>query len=145
MRDVVRLGTGRRAEEVQRSDLAGKTGTTDEAVDTWFNGYQQNLVATSWVGYTDRRSLGESEFGSTRPLSIWIEFMKGALEVVPEYVPTPPDGVVSMYIDPESGKVATRDQSDAILEYFLAETAPKLNPLQEKGEETEIVEPEDIF
>lgn len=145
LRDVVRLGTGRRAAEVQRSDLAGKTGTTDEAVDTWFNGYQQNLVATSWVGYTDRRSLGESEFGSTRPLSIWIEFMKSALEVVPEYVPTPPDGVVSMYIDPESGKVATRDQSDAILEYFLAETAPKLNPLQEKGEETEIVEPEDIF
>ncbi|MYD44768.1 MAG: PBP1A family penicillin-binding protein [Gammaproteobacteria bacterium] len=145
LRDVVRLGTGRRAAEVQRSDLAGKTGTTNEAVDTWFNGYQQNLVATTWVGYTDRRSLGELEFGSTRPLSIWIEFMKSALDVVPEYVPTPPDGVVSMYIDPESGKVARRDQTDAILEYFLAETAPKLNPLQEKGDETEIVEPEDIF
>ena len=145
LRDVVRLGTGRRAAEVQRSDLAGKTGTTNEAVDTWFNGYQQNLVVTTWVGYTDRRSLGESEFGSTRPLSIWIEFMKSALDVVPEYVPTPPDGIVSVYIDPDSGSVATRDQSDAILEYFLAETAPKLDPLQEKGEETEIVEPEDIF
>ena len=145
LRDVVRLGTGRRAAEVQRFDLAGKTGTTDEAVDTWFNGYQQNLVATSWVGYTDRRSLGELEFGSTRPLSIWIEFMKSALAEVPEYVPRPPDGVVSMYIDPDSGKVATRDQSDAILEYFLAESAPKLNPLQEKGDESEIVEPEDIF
>lgn len=145
LRDVVRLGTGRRAAEVQRKDLAGKTGTTDEAVDTWFNGYQQNLVATSWVGYADRRSLGELEYGSTRPLSIWIEFMKTALDVVPEYVPTPPDGVVSVYIDPDSGEVATRDQSDAILEYFLAETAPKLSPLQEQGEETEIVEPEDIF
>ena len=145
LRDVVRLGTGRRAAEVQRKDLAGKTGTTDDAVDTWFNGYQQNLVATSWVGYTDRRSLGELEYGSTRPLSIWIGFMKSALATVPEYVPTPPDGVVSVYIDPESGEVATRDQSDAILEYFLAETAPKLSPLQEQGEESEIVEPEDIF
>lgn len=145
LRDVVRLGTGRRAAEVQRKDLAGKTGTTNDAVDTWFNGYQQNLVATSWVGYADRRSLGELEFGSTRPLSIWIEFMKSALDVVPEYVPTPPDGVVSVYIDPESGEVAKRDQSDAILEYFLAETAPKLSPLQEQGEESEIVEPEDIF
>ena len=145
LRDVVRLGTGRRAAEVQRTDLAGKTGTTNDAIDTWFNGYQQNLVATSWVGYTDRRSLGELEFGSTRPLSIWIEFMKSALDTVPEYVPTPPDGIVTVYIDPESGEVAARDQSDAILEYFLSETAPKPSPLQETGEETEIVEPEDIF
>ena len=145
LRDVVRLGTGRRAAEVQRTDLAGKTGTTDEAVDTWFNGYQQNLVATSWVGYTDRRSLGELEFGSTRPLSIWIEFMKTALTEVPEYVPRPPDGVVSVYIDPVSGEVAARDQSDAILEYFLAESAPKLSPLRDKGGEAEIIEPEDIF
>ena len=145
LRDVVRLGTGRRAAEVQRKDLAGKTGTTDEAVDTWFNGYQQNLVATTWVGYTDRRSLGELEYGSTRPLTIWIEFMKSALDQMPEYVPSPPDGVVSVYIDPDSGEVATRDQSDSILEYFLAENAPKLSPLQEQGEETEIVEPEDIF
>lgn len=145
LRDVVRLGTGRRAAEVQRKDLAGKTGTTNDAVDTWFNGYQQNLVATSWVGYADRRSLGELEFGSTRPLSIWIEFMKSALDSVPEYVPTPPDGVVSIYIDPKSGEVATQEQSDAILEYFLAETAPTLSPLQEQGEETEIIEPEDIF
>ncbi len=144
LRDVVRLGTGRRALELERGDLAGKTGTTDLAVDTWFNGYQQNLVATSWVGYTNQRSLGELEFGSTRPLSIWVKFMRQALEEVPEFVPAPPNGIVSVKIDPDSGRIAHAEQEGAVTEYFLAETAPRIDPVR-TSRETDVLSPEELF
>ena len=144
LRDVVKRGTGRRALTLGRTDLAGKTGTTDEAVDTWYNGYQQNLVATTWVGMDDQESLGETEYGSTRPLTIWIDFMRNVLEDVPEYIPEPPDGIVRVKIDPETGRTALPGQSDAIDEYFLQESSPvaqTTRDLTQRG----IVDPEDIF
>ena len=146
LRDVVSQGTARRAaEELRRSDLAGKTGTTNEAVDTWFNGYQQNLVATAWVGYSDRRALGDDEYGSRRPLSIWIEFMQEALKEVPEFVPEPPDGIVSVYIDATTGAVVQAAEPNAILEYFLSESVPPSDSNLGSGSEEALVDPEDIF
>lgn len=144
LRDVVRMGTGRGALVLDRNDLAGKTGTTDLAVDTWFNGYQQNLVATSWVGYTNHRPLGEGEFGSGRPLSIWVEFMRQALADVPEYTPEPPNGIVSVKIDPITGQVAQASQDNAIAEYFLAESAPQAGPVRSAGD-AEVLVPEELF
>ncbi len=144
LRDVVRMGTGRGALELNRNDLAGKTGTTDLAVDTWFNGYQQNLVATTWVGYTNHRPLGEGEFGSGRPLSIWVDFMRQALADVPEYTPEPPNGIVSVKIDPATGQVAQTSQDEAITEYFLAESAPPTGADRSAGN-TEVLAPEDLF
>ncbi len=141
LRDVVKLGTARRAQEIGRTDLAGKTGTTNDAVDTWFNGYQQNLVATAWVGFTNRKSLGETEYGSTRPLTIWMDFMDDVLTDTPLYTPVPPDGIVSVYVDPKTGEVAADDQKDAIAEYFLADNAPE----RSKSQDTTHVKPEDIF
>jgi penicillin-binding protein 1A len=127
LQDVIRRGTARRASELERGDLAGKTGTTNEA-DNWFNGYQANLVATAWMGFSDHTPLGDSEYGSTGPLPIWIDFMRVALEGVPEATLQQPAGVVTMKIDPRTGDVAPPEQTDAIFEYFLAEHAPAYKP-----------------
>jgi penicillin-binding protein 1A len=127
LQDVVRRGTAVRAKSLNRSDLAGKTGTTNEA-DTWFNGYQKNLVATVWVGFSDHRPVGDNEFGSSSPLPIWIDFMRVALDGIPEEVGPQPPGVVTLKIDPRTGESAPPDQQDAIFEYFLAEHAPTAPP-----------------
>lgn len=144
LRDVVRRGTGRGAMSLGRMDLAGKTGTTDRAVDTWFNGFQQNLVASSWVGYTSQRALGESEYGSRSPLSIWMDFMRTALTDVPEYVPEPPNGIVSVKIDASTGQISLSDSERTITEYFLAESAPTADSVRSSSE-TLVLSPEELF
>ena len=144
LRDVIRQGTGRGALALERSDLAGKTGTTDRAVDTWFNGFQQNVVASSWVGYTSQRALGESEFGSRSPLSIWVDFMRTALADVPEFIPEPPNGIVSVNIDPATGQIAQSDLDSAFTEYFLAETAPTGDSVRTSSD-TFVLSPEELF
>lgn len=144
LRDVIRQGTGRSALALERNDLAGKTGTTDRAVDTWFNGFQQNLVASTWVGYTSQRPLGEREYGSRSPLSIWMEFMRTALADVPEFVPEPPNGIVSVQIDPVTGHIAQSGLDSAITEYFLSETVPKADSVR-SSEENLVLSPEELF
>ncbi len=124
LQDVIRHGTGRRARALERSDLAGKTGTTNEAADTWFNGYNPDLVATVWVGFPDHTPLGAHEYGATTPLPIWMDYMKSALAGKPENIPAQPPGVVTMKIDPSTGKLAPAGDPDAVFEYFLAEHTP---------------------
>ena len=92
MADVIRHGTGRRALVLGRTDLAGKTGTTDEAKDAWFNGFNTRLVTTVWVGFDQERSLGESEEGARTALPIWIGYMREALKDVPQEKLPMPDG-----------------------------------------------------
>jgi penicillin-binding protein 1A len=121
--DVIRYGTGRRARALGREDLAGKTGTTN-AADTWFSGYQRELAATVWVGFSDNRPLGDNEFGSNAALPVWIDLMEEALEGVPEHRPEQPPGIVQVRIDPLTGEAAPPDREDAIFEIFLAEHAP---------------------
>ncbi len=125
LKDVIRRGTGRRARSLQRTDLAGKTGTTNDAADTWFNGYNADLVATVWVGFPNHQPLGANAYGSNTPLPIWIEYMQAALAGVPESSLEQPAGVVTMKIDPTSGTVAAARMGDAIFEFFLAEHAPQ--------------------
>ena len=124
LRDVIARGTGRRARALGRGDIAGKTGTTNEAADTWFNGYNDALVASVWVGFGDYRPVGRREYGSTTPLSVWMEFMGAALDGLPERLRPPPEGVVSVKIDPATGLAARPDRADALFEYFLEEDAP---------------------
>lgn len=121
--DVIQYGTGRRARSLERSDLGGKTGTTNEA-DTWFAGYQPELVAVAWIGFADNRPLGANEFGSNTALPVWIEFMETALRDVEEFTWNQPPGVVRLRIDPATGAVAGADQSNAVFELFTSETAP---------------------
>jgi penicillin-binding protein 1A len=96
LRDVVRKGTATSALRLKRGDLAGKTGTTNDAFDAWFAGYSPSLAAVAWVGYDQPRKLGERETGGGLALPIWINYMAVALKGVPESPATAPNGVVSL-------------------------------------------------
>ncbi|SOZ57744.1 bifunctional penicillin-binding protein 1a: transglycosylase (N-terminal); transpeptidase (C-terminal) [Cupriavidus taiwanensis] len=96
LRDVVRYGTANSAKQrLGRNDLAGKTGTTNDAVDAWFAGYTPNLVAIAWMGYDQPKSLGVRETGGGLALPIWVGYMNKALKGVPESPERPaPEGVL---------------------------------------------------
>ena len=94
LQDVIRVGTCRKALSLGRADLAGKTGTTNNAQDAWFAGYQRNMAALAWVGYDQPRSLGERETGGGLALPIWIDFMQEALKKVPVSTPEMPASVL---------------------------------------------------
>ncbi|SEG81823.1 penicillin-binding protein 1A [Marinobacterium lutimaris] len=125
MQDVIKRGTGRRALELNRGDIAGKTGTTNDQKDSWFSGFNQEVVTTAWVGYDQPTTLGRREYGSTAALPIWIDFMRDALEGTPESAPDAPEGIISALIDPSTGKLAYPNQSDAIREYFRRDQLPQ--------------------
>jgi penicillin-binding protein 1A len=95
LHSVATGGTGAGTNILQRSDLQGKTGTTNDAKDGWFAGYQRSLVAVAWMGYDQPRSLGSREFGAQLALPIWVDYMRQALESVPESEPAMPDGLMS--------------------------------------------------
>ncbi len=122
--DAVRRGTGRRALALNRSDLAGKTGTTNQQRDAWFAGYNPNLVATAWIGFDQPAHLGRSEFGGSAALPIWIDFMRVALEDTEELSFNRPEEVVQLRIDPDTGLLAYPGQSNSIVEFFTPESTP---------------------
>jgi penicillin-binding protein 1A len=103
MQDVVRYGTAARASQLGRSDIAGKTGTTNDARDTWFAGYTPDLVAISWMGYDQPRSLGHGETGAQSALPIWINFMGSALKAIPQGSWPMPPGIITLQVDPNTG------------------------------------------
>ncbi len=146
LKDVIKRGTGRRALQLDRGDLAGKTGTTNDAADTWFNGFTEDIATTVWVGFDDYRPVGRNEYGSTTPLSIWMDFMGDALSGRPEKTRAQPEGVISMKIDPATGRAAAPAQKGAIFEYFLEEFTPTEDGsgrfIRQPSDE---VTPEDIF
>jgi penicillin-binding protein 1A len=120
MADVIKRGTGIRAGlALHRSDISGKTGTTNAAVDTWFNGFNRNIVATVWVGYDQERPLGEGEEGSRTAVPIWINFMREALRGQPDRARPLPPGLVTVRISPRTGVAAGPNESDAIYETFM--------------------------
>jgi penicillin-binding protein 1A len=95
LQDVVRRGTGARARVLNRRDIAGKTGTTNDYVDAWFCGYNPQVVAVAWVGFPTPRNLGRGETGGTAALPIWIDYMRTALNGMPETILARPKGIVS--------------------------------------------------
>ena len=102
MEDVVQKGTGQAAKSLGRP-IAGKTGTTNEFINAWFIGGTPNLVAGTFVGFDDRRSLGETESGAHAALPIWIGFMKEALKSLPVVPFTIPEGITFVKVDPATG------------------------------------------
>ncbi len=124
LRDVVKYGTGRKAMSLGRNDLAGKTGTTNDQVDAWFNGFHPELVAISWVGFDKPRSLGRYETGGRAALPMWIDFMKVALKGLADTPLEVPVDMVTVRIDPETGKLARPDATNAIYETFREQMAP---------------------
>ena len=94
LQDVVRYGTGAKAyQALKRDDIAGKTGTTSDNKDVWFNGYTPNLVAITWVGYDQPKSLGSHAYGTSLALPIWINFMQSALKQIPQVQLSMPSGI----------------------------------------------------
>ena len=126
LQDVINRGTGRRARALGRNDLHGKTGTTNDQKDAWFNGFNDKLVATVWVGFDQQQlSLGNYETGSKAALPMWIEFMQTALKGVPETKMQRPEGLVNVKINAETGELANASDKNAIFEIFRSELAPK--------------------
>jgi len=126
LRDVVRRGTGSGARVIGRNDLGGKTGSTNDHRDAWFSGFGGGIVTTAWVGMDDFSSLGRGEFGGRAALPAWISFMSKALAGRPEVVPPMPPGVVTAWIDRDSGLLAQPGSTDAIAEFFKLEDIARL-------------------
>jgi penicillin-binding protein 1A len=124
MADVIKRGTGRRALVLGRNDLSGKTGTSQEARDTWFNGFNQNLEASVWVGFDQERPLGEGEEGASVAVPIWVRLMREGLRGVPD-VPRPiPPGLVSQHVNALTGLLAPDGDTNTVAEYFFADKLP---------------------
>jgi len=156
MREVVSRGTAVRAKALGRRDIAGKTGTTNDQIDAWFSGYNDQVVTTAWVGFDNHKTLGGREFGGRAALPMWLVYMKVALEGRPENLEEQPDGLVTIRIDSETGKRVGQDTVNSRFEVFRVEYAPQEkqvagtsdNQVYETGEDLpenqeEIVE--DIF
>jgi penicillin-binding protein 1A len=149
LQDVIKKGTGVRARSLGRGDIAGKTGTTNDQRDAWFNGYNPDLVAVTWVGFDQLRPLGSRETGSSAALPLWIEFMRTALAGKPEKQLKRPRGLVTIKINAETGEPATDQDKDTIFEIFRSENAPGVKsmanemPLDSGSQDNPI--PEQLF
>ncbi len=124
MRDVIRRGTARRALALKRDDIAGKTGTSNDRRDTWFAGFNADLVAGAWIGFDQERSLGSGEEGGHTALPMWMYFMGEALAGRPEHRLPQPEGIVGARISPQTGGLAAAGDPEAIFEVFLAGSLP---------------------
>lgn len=124
MRDVVQKGTATAAKVLGREDLAGKTGTTNDQRDAWFNGFTPTNVASAWVGFDNFTSLGNAETGGVAALPMWIEFMKTALKDTPVAPLENPEGIVKAFVNPHSGYLVSAGNSGGVWEFFQTELAP---------------------
>ncbi len=124
LQDVIKRGTGRRALAMGRGDIAGKTGTTNDSKDSWFSGYNADYITTVWTGFDQPESLGRNEYGGTVALPIWMSFMSAALKDKPEHTLPEPEGLLTLRIDPVSGRAASADSANAYFELFKSEDTP---------------------
>nr|MDQ2995083.1 penicillin-binding transpeptidase domain-containing protein [Pseudomonadota bacterium] len=122
LQNVINQGTAKRALSLNRGDIAGKTGTTNDQFDAWFAGYNQQIVTTVWVGNDNPQSI--FEYGAEMALPIWIDFMRTPLSMIPEQKWEMPAGIVSVRIDPASGLLANQDQQNSIVELFEQKNVP---------------------
>jgi len=128
LKDVVRRGTARRALALNRRDLAGKTGTTNDYVDAWFTGFNSQVATTVWVGFDDPATMGRGEAGSLTALPIWVDYMRTGLEGVPEDTEEVPDYIEAGLVNRTTGKRTDETDPAAITEYFpIKELLPELN------------------
>jgi penicillin-binding protein 1A len=125
MADVIKRGTGQRARTLNREDIAGKTGTTSDFHDAWFNGFNGDIVTTVWTGFDQDRTLGEGEQGARVSVPTWTYFMKEALAGTARHGVPVPDGIVRVRISPKTGLLASSDDPSGIMEYFVEGNLPK--------------------
>ncbi len=122
LQDVVQRGTAVKAKTLKRSDLAGKTGTTNQQKDAWFNGFTPEIVGIAWVGRDNFKSLGPWETGGKAALPLWIDFMRYALKDIPEEKLIIPEGISKILINPQLSLLST--SSGSYWEYFRNELIP---------------------
>jgi penicillin-binding protein 1A len=123
LKDAIKFGTGRlAATTLKRGDIAGKTGTTNDHMDAWYSGFNQQIVATTWMGFDEPRSM--AEYASTTTLPMWISFMQKVLADMPETEPVMPDHLLTVKIDAVSGLLAKDDDAHAVTEIFIEGSAP---------------------
>ncbi|MFY2763624.1 penicillin-binding protein 1A [Arenimonas sp. MALMAid1274] len=121
MKDVVKRGTATAAKVLERNDIGGKTGSTNDHRDAWFSGLGGDLVTTVWVGKDDFNTLGRGEYGGRAALPIWISFMRTALKDIPDVEPVVPAGIVTASISPATGRLVPEGSPGSIQEYFKSE------------------------
>lgn len=122
LQSVIEHGTASSARVLERHDLAGKTGTTNEQVDAWFAGYHPQLVTTTWFGYDNPKPL--HEYAAALALPLWIDYMRVALKHLPEQIIQPPSGIVTIPINPSTGLKAYKNTPQSIEEYFRTDEIP---------------------
>lgn len=132
MQDVINRGTGVRAKSLNRSDLAGKTGTTNDQLDGWFNGYQPQVVTNVWVGFDTPEPMGRGEVGGRVALPIWMDYMAVALADVPEQQRAIPAGVISARIDLDSGQLLPPESQGGRVEYYKVGRLPPAKDTQKQ-------------
>ncbi len=125
MQEVMRTGTAKAALSLNRTDIAGKTGTTNDHKDTWFSGFNHQIVATAWVGFDQAKSLGPKETGARVALPIWMEFIRTALAGTSESTAPEPPGLVTVRIDRDTGLLTDAGNPRAMFEVFRADNTPR--------------------
>jgi penicillin-binding protein 1A len=134
LQDTVRYGTAQRAKDLGRNDLSGKTGTTNDYRDAWFSGFNRDIVATAWLGFDQPASLGRAETGARAALPIWKDYMRVALDGLPDKPPVPPEGIVQELINKDTGLPTDATDPDSMEEYFVKGTENRTQGPVQVGE-----------
>ncbi len=145
MKDVILRGTGSAARALNRSDLAGKTGSTNDHRDAWFVGFNGDLSTAVWVGFDDYSSLGRGEFGAKAALPIWMQYMGAALKGEPESSLPMPPGISTVWINRQSGLPTSADDPDGMNEIFKVEDIDRLRKQAAQKKEQDQQHAYDIF
>ena len=144
LRDAIQSGTGKRAMSLNRKDLAGKTGTTNDHYDAWYSGFTPEIVVTTWVGFDDPKNL--FEYGAQAAMPMWIYFLEKVLPDLPESYMVQPAGLVTVKIDPLTGLLAKPGQKNAIYEIFTEDSLPaKTSPAVQQKADANSTELPDLF
>lgn len=124
LHDVVTRGTAPQVKALGRDDLAGKTGTSNDETDAWFNGYSASLVGVAWVGFDQPKPLGKGEVGGRAAVPMWIDYMRTALKGVPQEKQPKPPGLTEIAINPATGKLVSGDTPGALYEVVQSDHVP---------------------
>ncbi len=124
LHDVVTRGTATQVKALGRDDLSGKTGTSNDETDAWFNGYSSSLVGIAWVGFDQPKPLGRGEVGGRSAVPMWMDYMKTALKGVPQNRHPKPQGLTEIAINPATGKLVSGDTPGALYEIVQSNHVP---------------------
>jgi len=145
LREVVTRGTAAQAKALGRGDIRGKTGTTNDETDAWFNGFNTQLVAITWVGFDQPQPLGRGEVGGRAALPIWMDFMRTALKGLPEAVLPKPESLVTVAVDSRSGRLVATDTPGAVAENIPADRLQQAQSESERAPREKTVGEDDLF